>query len=388
MRQCPLCKFKKNQILHKQSFISVNKFFYYNVAVCSRCGFVYASFPSSQKKLDYFYKKNLKYLYYGNKDNVPLRTVQFHNYFFRFVDNFLKKNRTNFNKKNFSILDIGTGNGHQLFLFKKKGYQDLLGLDPSYECTLFAQKNYHIKVIPSTIAEYKTSKKFDLITLVAVLEHIDDLLSALKKISLFLKKDGLVAIAVPDTKYFGRILKEPFMEFSLEHINYFTRQSLINLFGRYRFENIIYNSKKIDSFGSVALNSIWRMSKSKTKIKFDKSGKIAISKYVRKSFRKLDQVKKTINRLIDSRQEIIIWGAGSLTARLFATTNLMKAKIKAIIDSNPSLYGKKINGIKILPPKIIKNNKTTIFISTYFFQREIKNILKNEYNYQGKIITL
>ena len=80
----------------------------------------------------------------------------------------------------------------------------------------------------------------------------------LSKASSLLKENGIMFISVPDADNFGRVFREPFLEFSLEHINFFTRNSLQNLMSRYDLKNIEFNSISLNSYGGYALNSLWK----------------------------------------------------------------------------------------------------------------------------------
>lgn len=388
-RKCEICGSKKFNILHKQKFVlEKNYLFSYNVVTCKKCGFIYASNLPTIKKLEKFYKKNTKYAYKHHQGELPNDSKKLHFKSFKMIDSYLRKSIFNFNKSTIKILDIGSATGYLLNVFKKNGYKNLLGIDPSPECGIVAKRTYGIKVLPLTLSEYKTNEKFDLIILGSVMEHLNDLENNLLKISFLLKENGIIFVSVPDGNNFGKIFREPFLEFSLEHINFFTKNSLINLFSNYGLKNIKFSSLVLNSYGGYALNSLWLKSKSTKKITFDKIGKMKLISYIKKSSKKLEGINKKIRKLVKSREEIVIWGLGSLTSRLLATTELKKANIKFFVDSNTNQQGKSINNLWVRSPDIIKKLKITVFVSTYIYGKEIKNILLKQYNFKGKIILL
>ncbi len=390
MRNCDICGSKNNTLIHRQNFIVAGNSpnFGYNVVCCNKCGFIFASLPVSQKKLDNFYKKNTKYVYKKVSPGIHTSQAKIHDTFVTIVDNVIAKRHKNFHKSTFKTLDIGSGDGHLLYCFNKKGYSNTVGIDPASECRIEAKKRYGVKVQTATFSEYKTKSKYNILASCAVLEHVRNLNSFISKISNLLHNNGVLAIAVPDTENFGYVLKEPFMEFSLEHINFFTRNSLINLFGKHGLTNILFRSEAADSKGNYALYSLWSKSKVKTIPQHDYVGNKKIKGYVSKSKSKLIEVNRIINRLEKSQEEVVVWGVGSLTSRLLADTNLGKLNIKTFIDSNESMQGKKINNVKILSPSFLKNNRETIFISTYMYGDEIRKLLLTKYNYRGKIISI
>lgn len=388
-RKCEICKSKKFVRLHQQKFILENNYlFSYAVVTCKKCGFVFASNLPSTKKLEKFYKKNSKYAYKHDQGELPDDAKKLHLESFKMVNHYLKKNIFDFNKSSIKILDIGCATGYLLNVFKKKGYKNLLGIDPSPECSILAKKMYSIEVLPLTLSEYKTKEKFDLIILASVMEHLNDLENNLSKISQMLKETGAVFISVPDGDNFGKIFREPFLEFSLEHINFFTKNSLTNLFSKYGLKNIKFSSLALNSYGGYALNSLWLNSKLRKKITYDKVGKMKIISYIKKSEKKLESVKLKIKKLIKSGEEIVIWGLGSLTSRLLATTDLRKSNIKFFVDSNTNQQGKTVNKLLVKSPDVLKKQNITVFVSTYIYGKEIKKILLNKYNFKGKIILL
>lgn len=388
-RNCEICESKNFDKIYKQNFFLVdNQRFNYNVVTCRNCGFMYASNLPSQKKLNQFYKKNNKYSYHYHQGDSPDYMKRFYLNSFKIIDNYLKTNYKGFNKSQIKILDIGCATGYFLSFFKKNKYKNLTGIDPAPECRRVAKKLFDLKILSLPFSEYKTKEKFDLIIFSSVLEHISDLDNNLSKATLLLKDKGLMFISVPDGDNFGKILREPFLEFSLEHINYFTRRSLKNLLSKYGIMNIKYESYPLDIYGGYALNSLWIKNKLIKVTVFDKRGKNKILNYIGKSEKKLKNISSKINELVETQEEVIVWGVGSLTSRLLATTKLKKANIKYFVDSNTDLQGKKISGLYIKSPNEIKNTKASVLISTFIYGEEINHDLLNKYNFKGKAILL
>ncbi len=388
-RNCEICGSKKLDVIYKQKFIlESNRLSCYNVVVCRQCGFTFASNLPSSKKIEKFYKENIKYAYQHHHGSLPDDTKKLQLDSFKMIDSYLKQNFLELNKSTVKILDIGCATGYLLDIFKKNQYKNLLGIDPSPECSIAAKKLYNIKVLSLTLSEYKTKEKFDLIILASVMEHFSKLENNLSRASSLLKENGIMFISVPDGGNFGKILREPFLEFSFEHINYFTKASLKNLLSKYRLENIIFNSLALNLYGGYALNSLWKKSKQKNQISFDKIGKRKIVNYIRKSSRKLKTINNKIKKLVKSKEKIVVWGVGSLTSRLLATTDLKKTNIQFFVDNNASLQGKTIRNFSVKSPDTLRKQKFTIFVSTYIYGNEIKKSLLEKYKFKGKIILL
>jgi 2-polyprenyl-3-methyl-5-hydroxy-6-metoxy-1,4-benzoquinol methylase len=389
IRNCEVCKSKKKLVIYKQKFYLINnKNFSYNICYCKKCYFIYAVHPYSSSKLEDYYKDNLTYSYQYNRGNIPEDAQKLNQASFYMIDNYFKKNYRQYKSK-IKILDIGCGNGYLLSLFKKNKYKYCYGIEPSKLCSVFAKKKYKIRIIPKTLSEFRSKDKYDLIIFGSVLEHIKDLNKNILKVKKLLKDKGIIFISVPDTSNFGKILKEPFLEFSLEHINYFTKNSLNNLLLKHYFKNVKFKSLLLKNYGSYALNSLWIRTKKTIKIKKNKSDIKKIKSYIKKSELKLKNIKLKINKLVKTQEKIIVWGTGSLTSRLLATTNLTKTNIQFFIDSDVNKQNSEINNTKIYSPKsLIKNINCSLFILSFVHSKEIEKTARNIYKFTRKIIKI
>jgi len=388
-RSCEICESNEKKIIYKQKFYLIdNKKFSYNVCHCKVCGFIFAVHPYSSIKLEDYYKDNLSYSYQYNKGNIPEDAQKLHKASFYMINNYFKKNHKQYKSK-IRILDIGCGNGYLLSLFKKNKYKYCYGIEPSKSCSVFAKKKYKIEIVPNTLSEFIIKDKYDLIIFASVFEHINNLNKNILKVRKLLNDRGIIFISVPDTSKFGQILKEPFLEFSLEHINYFTKNSLNNLLSKHCFRNIVFKSILLKNYGGYALNSLWMKMKQPLKMNKSKSDIKKIESYINKSELKLENIKSKINKLVKTQEKIIIWGTGSLTSRLLATTNLIKTNIQFFIDSDINKQNREINNIKIQSPNLLKKNiKKTLFISSFVHLKEIEKIARNTYKFTGKIIKI
>ena len=110
----------------------------------------------------------------------------------RLFNHFLKK----LSKRNLSILEIGCGMGTNVELLSNYGIVD--GAEPAEIAISNCQKRFpNNNFFKKNIMELENEKKYDLICLFDVLEHIEDDLAALNKISDLLNDDGDILISVP-----------------------------------------------------------------------------------------------------------------------------------------------------------------------------------------------
>jgi len=148
-------------------------------------------------------------------------------------ENFLEiKKKIN---KNTSILDIGCGWAQALLFFKKKGLE-CYGFDPAIEAVQYGcKKGLNIKHAGLEGMDVFEGKKFDIVTMFNVLEHLADPVKALKQIKKILKPKGILVVDVPnefnDFQLAGRDthnLKNWWIA-PPNHLNYFSKDSLVKL---------------------------------------------------------------------------------------------------------------------------------------------------------------
>jgi len=100
------------------------------------------------------------------------------------------------NTKNLEILDVGCGSGGTSTAFRQFG--NVTGIDFSSLALKFAKNKGLANVVRSTSTSIPfRSEKFDIITVLDVIEHIKDDKSVLKEIWRLLKPNGIIILTVP-----------------------------------------------------------------------------------------------------------------------------------------------------------------------------------------------
>ncbi len=345
-RNCPICNYQSNFPIFTQKFAGGLE---HKIVVCDNCGFVFVKYTYDRKTANKHYKKNSKYNH-GRDENL-------HEIYAKIIQQYCPPTS--------KILDVGCSDGHLLYLLRQKGFKSLDGFDPSPQCQIAASRKYKIKIRTAELYSFDTRRKYDIIILAQVLEHLVDIKQAIQKLSSILSGNGYFFIALPDADNFYKDFEEPFYEFSLEHINFFGVSALHALM--HDFQPIHFTSD-----GKVIF-SLWQ-----------KSGGVrnSLKKYIRLSKAKMAR----INRVIDNCPDrLIVWGAGSLTERLFTSTKLAQKTIK-LADRNLNLAGKKLIGIEIIPPEKLRSYKEPVLISSFRFKDEILKDIK-KMGIKNKIIT-
>ncbi len=389
-RNCPVCRSEESQLLFRTRFSKISDNYLldsYDVVACKTCGFCFADQIPNQGVFDKYYKNMSKYEESKSLSMDSQYDVKRFNQIVEFIN-------SNIKDKNSRIVEIGCATGLLLSLLKKKGFNNLLGIDPSPSCVETIRNKYGIPSLLGTITDLSSIKaeSVDLVILVGVLEHIRDLNLALMEIRNVLRSDGKICIVVPDASQYLNGNDAPFQEFSVEHINYFGPGSLINLMISQNFSKVVIDQQvfevNFNTFTPVILN-LFKKSKEKEKqFKYDMGTVTNFKEYIINCYEREKSIHDKIEKINIDKKPLIIWGTGAQTLRLLANSDLSKANIIAFVDSNPKYHGKKLNDISIISPEELKNMKETILISTRAYQNEIEDQIRQVLKLKNTIIKL
>lgn len=171
---------------------------------------------------------------FGSKEQARFKFNQFE---FNYKKYFPKE------KNKAHLLDIGIGRGEMLSCMKMWGYRNFLGIDISPSTIEFCQSlNLPCDLVDNSV-EYllNNPEKYDLITLLDVLEHIpkNDSLNFLLALRQALKPDGILIIQVPNLqapdgylhRYNDITHEVGFIEHSLSQLLHAAKFNKFNFFG-------------------------------------------------------------------------------------------------------------------------------------------------------------
>jgi 2-polyprenyl-3-methyl-5-hydroxy-6-metoxy-1,4-benzoquinol methylase len=133
-----------------------------------------------------------------------------------------------FKTKTKNILDVGAGTGDFLNVCKKNGW-NVIGVEPSIDAINIAAKKGVF--LNEDLYEIK-NKKFDVITLWHVLEHVEMLSDYITKLKDLLSENGRLIIAVPNYKsYDAKFYKEFWAAFDVpRHLWHFSQSAIQKIF--------------------------------------------------------------------------------------------------------------------------------------------------------------
>ncbi|GJL80301.1 MAG: hypothetical protein NPINA01_32900 [Nitrospinaceae bacterium] len=144
------------------------------------------------------------------------------------------------NLRSGKLLDIGCGVGALVALAEKKGW-DAVGMDPSPKAVGLAKQVLDLDILQSYLGDAQFEPDtFDVVVLLAVLEHAFDPVSIMKNVWKILKPGGWVIASTPNLDNISYHLmpnKEEYSWFIKEHINHFTLKTHRTLLETVGFQN-------------------------------------------------------------------------------------------------------------------------------------------------------
>lgn len=208
---------------------------------CFNCGLIYRNFILSNSE---------KKLLYEHFRDTGLRGETKNEYFTR-ITSLPEEESENFEKCQFldditsnakvkSILDIGCGAGVFLYSFKRLHQKwECYGVEPTKDFSDIA-KNSGITIVNQYLNHYTFDRKFGLITLNHVLEHVDNYNILLSMIMEYIDDEGFVYIEVPSDKDID-FLSPSHDRFMCQHDVIFSEESLSKIILDVGFK-IIYST--------------------------------------------------------------------------------------------------------------------------------------------------
>ena len=397
-RYCPACGSSDLWSIFSQSFDAKSTLPLllrgYDVVVCAECGCGYADNIPPQVAFDAYYRDLSKYEYHAHNGYPSPEACANFRLFADLIEPALPN-------KNARILDIGCATGAMLAELKRRGYKYVFGVDPAPACAASARRLFEISVLTSSIFDIPTGHTYDLLLLTGVLEHIRDvrrLLSSLRKIC---SPNGLLFIEVPDATRFAETPNAPFQHFSMEHVNFFSPVSLaLTLheagWGEVEMRKIVAHLSASTCEPAVAslFRPMPRMNRGDCDrtIPIDIETEPALRRYVEQSKKTADHVDASIECLAIMGGPllvwgVLVWGVGTNTMRLLATSRLADVPIVAFVDSNRNYQGKELHGRPIISPEEVRKYSGPILVTSWMYQQEIVRQIK-EMHLPNEVILL
>ena len=124
------------------------------------------------------------------------------------------------------VLDVGAGIGLLVEAARRRGL-NAVGLEPSHALAAHAAAA-GIPVVEGVLPHPElSSRTFDLVTLVDVIEHVSDPVALLQRCAAQVAAGGILVVVTPDVRSVpARLMGRRWWHYRLAHIGYFSRRSL------------------------------------------------------------------------------------------------------------------------------------------------------------------
>jgi 2-polyprenyl-3-methyl-5-hydroxy-6-metoxy-1,4-benzoquinol methylase len=226
---CSYCGNKNIELIEKKNFTNINDYasksaliemnlenYEFGFYKCKNCGLEFMSPRWTDEGIEKFY-------YYWYKFQGPSSYTE-KNYHERNrqIIQYLNKLNSNIN----NVLDIGCGKGHFLESCRKVlgDNIELYGIELDSNASQIA-KQRGFKIFNKDIMELEINKKYDLIVMNSVLEHLREPFKVLQQVRKHLKKNGILYFNVPNVNSLShkiyKILKLSNPNYIIEHLYYF-----------------------------------------------------------------------------------------------------------------------------------------------------------------------
>jgi len=197
----------------------------YEVVRCVACGYIYTAVrPPENILFAKHYPDN--YLCYGGKvkSGIDIDAVRRHRQALlraKILARYLPNEKA-------KVLEIGCATGEFLKAGKEKYGWEVSGIEPNKKLTRKLIKEGYT-VLDKILEQVKIPPaSYEAVCLFNVFEHLWDAVYSLKKISVFLKPNGLIILEIPDFEAVGRaVFKRYWFLYHLpRHLTFFTRKTL------------------------------------------------------------------------------------------------------------------------------------------------------------------
>jgi len=368
--ECQACNNKNNnfEIKNYRKLIKISSDERYSgtdckIFVCKKCFLIQKIIDKQYlKKLGIIYKKYQSFQIKNGQENV----INYKNKKYYRSDLLLKKINNHRKLTGLDILDFGCGSGFTLSRISSLyPSNNLYGFDYNLKQVKDLNKIQNFKKLYSQKI-LKIKKKFDIIILNHVFEHLINPVLYLKKIKQLLKKNSLIILQMPNIrKNFADI-------FTFDHICYYdenTLQSFLNKINIFEYSFIACIPKEITCFLKCK-----KSKKQKNKL-IPKNKNINI----KDKFSKINNFSNKILNLKTKKNYIF----GTTVPAIWCSKILGKNKYTNFVEEDYEKINKKLNNKKIISIKKLKKNYNLLIPYT----KNLKNKLIPKIN-ENKIISL
>jgi 2-polyprenyl-3-methyl-5-hydroxy-6-metoxy-1,4-benzoquinol methylase len=243
LEECPICSNKSFEFfLACVDHTTTSEKF--NIVKCTSCSFLVTNPRPSQSEIGRYYESDKYISHSGSKNNLFDKVYHLaRRYSLRQKRNLIEQ----FSQSR-SLLDYGCGTGELITYFKKHNWKTE-GIEPSPAAR---QKSKDLSGNPvyADIKEINKGKKFDVITLWHVLEHVHDLNKIVTDLKALLETDGKIFIAVPNPESAdAKMYQENWAAYDVpRHLWHFRSDNMKSLLAKHDLKVIDVKPMMLDSY--------------------------------------------------------------------------------------------------------------------------------------------
>src|SRR5262249_36614053 len=160
--------------------------------------------------------------------------------------------------------------------------------------------------------------------LTGVMEHIADTESAVGSLLQLLRPGGRIYLEVPDASRYRAELDAPFQEFSVEHINFFSRTSLANLMRLRGFRAVEtgLTDRPLHEVSCPCTYGVFEKTDAPGALAPDLETERGLRRYITGCQDEDRRIRAVIRDSLAPGERMLVWGTGTHTQRLLAAGGL------------------------------------------------------------------
>jgi 2-polyprenyl-3-methyl-5-hydroxy-6-metoxy-1,4-benzoquinol methylase len=259
--ECPVCggsnitnhKVVLDHSVSHESFV---------ITICDSCQFQFTNPRPTEEEIGKYYQSE-DYISHNDKGNSPVNLV------YKLARNFAIKSKNqliNSISKNAKgrILDFGCGTGTFLTAMKKDGWT-IEGVETNIKARQIAEEATKQDIYKNLSSLNIKNKKFNVITLWHVLEHIHQLNDTIATLKSLLKEKGVIIIAVPNiSSYDQNLYQEKWAAYDVpRHLYHFNTDSMKTLMLKHGLKVKKVYPMKLDAYYISLLSEKYKTDKNK-----------------------------------------------------------------------------------------------------------------------------
>ena len=373
IRHCQVCQGKSVTLLRANTMVPVDGLdMSYKLARCNICGFHFAQKLPDEALYLRYYSELSKYDSQPSVSSLDRQRID------AAVELCVRLQIP----KESLIVDLGCGFGALLATLRDAGWNRLVGVDPAPQSARRAQEQFGLDgIYQGTLAnagEVTNLYDADLVCLMAVLEHLPQLRRDLGGILSQLRPGARVLVEVPALDLFKGSDGESFGELSLEHIQFFSEQSLCNLFASLEAHVLDRKLLALPGLHSGSLFVLAELGGRPAALEQERPD--TMDDYLAGSERRWNAALQRV-----PSQPFVLYGAGSHSARLIPKLTVEQRKnLVAVLDGNVNLHGKSFGEWTVQAPDALSQYPVLpVLISSYRAEIAIAKDLSRRFPQQS-----